>query len=338
MVAKKKILFLTTGLLMASILGGCARAVASNSEQRLKDKKVIKIGITQIVEHAALDSARAGFMEALKSKGYEDGKNIQIDYQNAQGDMPTTQTIAQNFVSQKEDLIFAVATPSAQSAFNATKDIPILITAVTDPVNAGLAKSLENSGTNVTGTSDNVPIEKHFELLKKLIPTASKVGILYNTSESNSEIQVDNAKKVAKDFGLVIITAGITNVNEVQQSLNSIIGKVDVLYVPTDNVVVSAMPLIADACFKKNLPIIGSEKGVISQGGLATMGIDYNKLGFQTGLMAVEVIEGKKPSEIPITMLKEMQLYINEDAAKKLNIKIPKDLVTKAEKVTGGVN
>ncbi|MGK0466957.1 ABC transporter substrate-binding protein [Clostridium sp.] len=338
MVAKKKISFLTAVLLAASILGGCAKTSGGNPDQKLNDKKVIKIGITQIVEHPALDSAREGFIEALKSKGYEDGKNIKIDYQNAQGDMPTTQTIAQNFVSQKKDLIFAVATPAAQAAFNSTKDIPILITAVTDPVNAGLAKSLENSGTNVTGTSDNVQIEEQFALLKKLIPSAKKIGILYNTSESNSEVQVNNAKKVAKNFGLEIVTAGLTNVNEVQQSLNSIIGKIDVLYVPTDNVLASAMPVIANACFKKNLPIIGAEKGIVVQGALATIGIDYSKLGFQTGLMAVDIIEGKKPSEIPITMLKDMQLFINEDAAKKLNIKIPQDLATKAEKITGGVN
>ncbi|MEK6264265.1 MAG: ABC transporter substrate-binding protein, partial [Clostridium sp.] len=248
------------------------------------------------------------------------------------------QSIAQNFVSQKQDLIFAVATPTAQAAFNATKDIPILITAVTDPVNAGLAKSLENSGTNVTGTSDNVSIEKQFELLKKLIPSAKRVGILYNTSESNSEVQVNNAKKVAENFGLEIVTAGITNVNEVQQSLSSIIGKIDVLYIPTDNVLASAMPVIANACFKKNLPIIGAEKAIVVQGALATIGIDYSKLGFQTGLMAVDIIEGKNPSELPITMLKDMQLFINEDAAKKLNIKIPQDLATKAEKITGGVN
>ena len=338
MVAKKKISFLTVGLLTALIFGGCASAPASNSQEKLKDKKVIKIGITQIVEHPALDSTKKGFIEALKSKGYEDGKNIQIDYQNAQGDMPTTQTIAQKFVSQKQDLIFAISTPSAQAAYNATKDIPILMTAVTDPVNAGIAKSLKNSGTNVTGTSDNVSIEKQFELLKKLIPNAKTVGILYNTSESNSEIQVENAKKVAKNFGLEIVTAGLTNVNEVQQSLNSIIGKIDVLYVPTDNVVVSAMPVIADSCFKKNIPIIGAEKGTITQGGLATIGIDYTKLGYQTGLMAVEIIAGKKPSEIPIATSTEMQLTINEDAAKKLNIKIPKELDAQAEKVKGGVN
>ncbi|MGV8980147.1 ABC transporter substrate-binding protein [Clostridium sp.] len=243
-----------------------------------------------------------------------------------------------NFVSQKKDFIYAVATPSAQAAFNATKDIPILITGVTDPVNAGLAKSLENPGTNVTGTSDNVPIEKQFELLKKLIPNAKKIDILYNTSESNSEVQVNNAKKVAKNFGLEIVTAGLTNVNEVQQSLNSIIGKVDALYIPTDNVLASAMPVIANACFKKNLPIIGAEKAIVVQGALATIGIDYSKLGFQTGLMAADIIEGKKPSELPITMLSDMQLFINQDAGKKLNIKIPQDLASKAENVKGGVN
>ncbi|KZL92456.1 ABC transporter substrate-binding protein [Clostridium magnum] len=338
MVAKKKVSFLISFLLAASVLGGCAKSAESTSQKTLKDNKVIKIGVTQFVEHPALDAARKGFIEALKSKGYEDGKNIKIDFQNAQGDMPTTQTIAQKFVSEKEDLILAIATPSAQAAYNATKDIPILITAVTDPVKAGLAKSLENSGSNVTGTSDNLPIEKQFELLKKLVPNAKRVGILYNTSENNSEIQVESAKKAAPSFGLEIVTAGLTNVNEVTQSLNSLMGKIDVLYVPTDNVVVSAMPLIANGCFSKNIPIIGSERGQVTQGALATTGIDYNKLGYQTGLMAVEIIEGKKPNEIPITMLKDMQLVINEDAAKKLNIKIPEDLNSKAEKVTGGVN
>lgn len=338
MVAKKRISFLISFLLAASVLGGCAKSTETSSQKSPKDNKVIKIGITQIVEHPALDAARKGFIDALKYKGYEDGKNIKIDYQNAQGDMPTTQSIAKNFVSQKEDLIVAIATPSAQAAFNATKNIPIVITAVTDPVKAGLAKSLENSGTNVTGTSDNVPIEKQFELLKKLVPNAKKVGILYNTSESNSEIQVEAAKKVAPSFGIEIVTAGLTNVNEVTQALNSLVGKVDVLYIPTDNVVVSSMPIIANECFKKNIPIIGSERGQVTQGALATTGIDYTKLGYQTGLQAAQIIEGKKPSELPITTLKEMQLVVNEDAAKKLNIKIPDDIISKAEKVKGGVN
>lgn len=337
MVAKKKISFLISFLLAASVLGGCAKSAETSSQKSLKDSKVIKIGITQIVEHPALDAARKGFIEALKSKGYEDGKNIKIDYQNAQGDMPTTQSIAKNFVSQKEDLILAISTPSAQAAFNATKDIPILITAVTDPVKAGLAKSAEKSGTNVTGTSDNFPIGNQFELLKKLIPNAKKVGILYNTSESNSEVQVEEAKKAAPSFGLEIVTAGLTNVNEVPQALSSLIGKVDVLYIPTDNVVASSMTIIANECFKKNIPIIGSERAHVTQGALATSGVDFNKLGYETGLQAVQIIEGKKPSDIAIAAPKNMELLVNEDAAKKLNIKIPDDINSKAEKIKGGV-
>lgn len=335
--AAKKFTNLIALLLSASILGGCASSTVAAPENSSKEEKKIKIGITQIVEHPALDSSRQGFIDALKEKGFEEGKNLEIDFQNAQGDQPTTQTIAQKFVKDKVDMIFAVATPTAQAAYNATKDIPILITAVTDPVAAGLAKALEKSETNVTGTSDNVPIETQFELLKKLVPNAKKIGILYNTSESNSEIQVNSAKAAAPGFGLEVLPVGITNINDIQQSLSSLFGKMDVLYVPTDNMVVSSMPIIADLCFKNNVPIIGSERGQVEQGALATTGIDYYKLGYQTGLVAVDVIGGKKPSEIPITTLSEMQLVINTDAAKKLNISVPDDIIDKAEKITGGV-
>lgn len=334
----KKLSILMTIILAVSILGGCVKSQGATSGSSKESNKVIKIGISQIVEHPALDSARQGFMDALKSKGFEDGKNIKIDFQNAQNDIPTAQTIAQNFVSQKMDMILAIATPSAQAAYNTTKDIPILITAVTDPVSAGLVKSLDKPGTNVTGTSDDLPIAKQFELLKKLIPDCKKVGILYNTSEKNSEIQVGNAKKAAPDFGFEIISAGITNVNEIPQSLDSLLSQVDALYVPTDNMVVSAIPLITSQAFKKNIPVIGSEKGQVEGGALATNGIDYYKLGFQTGLMAVDVINGKNPKDMPITTLEEMQMVVNTDAAKKLNISIPEEISSKAEKITGGVN
>lgn len=335
--AGKKLSILMALVLTVSILSGCGKSQTSTSSNSKGNNKVIKIGITQIIEHQALDSARKGFIDALKAKGFEDGKNIKIDYQNAQGDMPTAQTIAQNFVSAKEDLILAIATPSAQAAYNATKDIPILITAVTDPVQAGLAKSLEKPGTNVTGTSDDLPIAKQFELLKKILPNSKKVGILYNTSEKNSEIQVQNAKKAAPDFGLEIITAGITNTNEITQSLDSLLSKVDVIYVPTDNMVVAAIPLITSQAYKKNIPVFGSEKGQVQGGALATNGIDYYKLGYQTGLMAVDVINGKSTKDMPITTLQELSIVVNTDAAKKLKIAIPQEISSKAELITGGV-
>lgn len=335
---EKKLSIIMAVILTVSILSGCAKSQTTTSSKSEGNTKVVSIGITQIIEHPALDSARKGFIDALKSKGFEDGKNIKIDYQNAQGDMPTAQTIAQNFVSAKVDMILAIATPTAQAAYNATKDIPILITAVTDPVQAGLAKSLDKSETNVTGTSDDLPIAKQFELLKKLLPNSKKVGILYNTSEKNSEIQVENAKKAAPDFGLEILTAGITNTNEINQSLDSLLSKVDVIYVPTDNMVVAAIPLITSQAFKKNIAVIGSERGQVEGGALATNGIDYYKLGFQTGLMAVDVLNGKSTKDIPITTLQEMQMVVNSDAAKKLNITIPKEISSNAELITGGVN
>jgi putative ABC transport system substrate-binding protein len=334
----KKSSVLVALLLATSILGGCAKSqTAATAVSVQSEKKVVKIGVNQIVEHPALDSSRKGFIEALKSKGFEEGKNLEIDFQNAQGEPATAQTIAQNFVSKKKDMILAIATPSAQASYNATKNIPILITAVTDPVKAGIVKSLDKPETNVTGTSDNIPIETQFELLKKLVPSGKRVGIIYNTSEANSEIQLESAKKAAPSFGLEIATAGITNVNEIPQALGALLDKIDVLYVPTDNMVVAAMPLISSQCFKKNIPIIGSERGQVEAGALATTGIDYYKLGFQTGLAAVEVLNGKAPKDIPVTTLKDMQLVINTDAAKKLNITIPGDLNSKAEKVTGGV-
>jgi len=334
----KKISILTSLLLSVSILGGCSKTPAVSSDKSANKEKIIKIGISQVTEHPALDAARNGFIEALKSKGFEDGKNIKIDYQNAQGEIATAQTIAQNFVSQKEDLILAIATPSAQAAYNATKDIPILITAVTDPIKAGLTKSLDKPDTNVTGTSDDVSIEKQLELLKKLLPNSKKVGVIYNSSESNSEIQLENIKKAVPNFNLELVSVGVNNVNEITQALNSILDKIDVLYIPTDNLVVSAMPLISNTCFKKNIPIIGSEEGQVASGALATNGIDYFKLGFQTGLMAVEILNGKKVSQIPITTLSELSMVINIDAAKKLNINIPEDISNKAKKITGGVN
>lgn len=333
----KKISTLFAFVLSASLLGACSSPQVSTAVKSDKSEKTVKIGITQIVEHPALDSARKGFIEALKSKGFEEGKNLKIDFQNAQGEIATAQTIAQNFVSQKEDLILAIATPSAQAAYNATKNIPVVITAVTDPVKAGLVKNLEKPDTNVTGTSDNVPIEKQLQLLKQLVPNSKTVGVVYNTSESNSEVQIESLKKAAPDFNLQVVAAGVTNVNEIPQALNSMLGKIDIFYVPTDNLVASSMPIIVNQCYSKAIPVIGSEKGEVTNGALATTGIDYFKLGFQTGLIAADILNGKAVKDIPITTLSEMQIVINTDAAKKLNISIPSDLSSKAELVTGGI-
>jgi putative ABC transport system substrate-binding protein len=342
MVGIKKLSILLSSLLVVGVVGGCSTSKPTSASNGEKSKdKVLKIGITQILEHDALDAARKGFIKALEDKNYKDGSNIKIDFQNAQNDMPTTQTIAEKFVNDNVDLILAIATPSAQAAFNATqkakKDIPILITAVTDPVDAGLVKSLEKSENNVTGTSDAFPIDKQFDLIKKLVPQAKRVGMIYNTSEANSGLQVEEAKKAATNFGFEIVASGITSSNEIPQALSAIQDKIDVLYIPTDNMVAAAAPTITNILYAKNIPVFGSELGQVKGGAVGTAGMDYYKLGYETGLKAVEVLEGKKPSEIPVTILKESSIAINEDAVKKLNIKVPDDINSIAEKITGGV-
>ncbi len=327
-------------MLVLALMAGCTSSpVVESSENDTESpakKEIIKIGISQIVEHPALDASREGFIAALAEAGYKDGENIDIEFQSAQGEMANAQTIASSFVGSKKDMILAIATPSAQAAYNATKDIPIIITAVTDPLESGMVNSWEKTGTNVTGTSDMTPIKVQLELLKELIPSAKNVGVLYNTSEPNSEIQLRIIEENAPDFNLEIAKVGITTVNEIPQAAQELLSKVDVLYIPTDNMVASAMPLLVNESTEKNIPIIGSEKAHVEAGALATRGIDYYKLGFQTGLAAIEVINGEAPENMSIETLKDTQLVINEDAAKKLQIDISEKLRDSAELIKGG--
>ena len=341
MVGKRKLAMLLCTVLVGATLSGCGGTKTATSESgsdaNVASSDIKNIGIIQLVQHDALDSTNKGFVDALKEKGYEDGRNIKIEQQNAQGDMTNAQTIAKQFTDAKKDLIFAIATPAAQAVYNATKDIPTVFTAVTDPVAAEIAKDWKSSGTNLTGTSDKVPVEKQIELLKQLLPNAKTVGVIYNTSETNSVIQVNELKAAAEKAGLDIKEVGVTNVNEINQNLVSALGEMDVLYTPTDNTVASGYALVGKLCLDKNVPIIGAEEAVVDKGGLASIGIDYYKLGQEAGLKAVEILEGKKPSDIEITTLSEMSFTINTDVAKKLNITIPTDIDAKAKKVTGGV-
>lgn len=279
--------------------------------KEIKEPKNIEIGVTQIMEHPALDSARVGFEKALKDNGYGD---VKIDYQNAQGDFGTAQMIANSFAQGKKDLIYAISTPSAQAAYNVTKEIPILITAVTDVKAAGLV------GDNITGTSDATSIYKQLETITKILPNAKKVGIIYNTSEQNSQVQVASAKEESKKLGLEIIETGVTNVNDMAMGLDSLLDKVDVLYTPTDNLVVSATPLVLDKANRKNVPVVGCIEDQVAQGALITDTIDYEKLGYQTGEMAIRVLKGEEPKNMPVETLKNTQLIVNKKVAEKYGI------------------
>lgn len=327
----KKVLGIGLSLVLVLGLVGCgttqqASSGAASTGNVSTEKKEISIGIVQIVEHPALDSAREGFLETLKKNGYEEGKNLKIDYQNAQGDQSILQSIAQKFASSKLDLVLAIATPSAQVMASATQSIPILITAVTDPVEAKLVNSMEKPGTNVTGTTDMNPLKEQFDLLKKLVPQAKKVGVIYNAGEVNSQVQVKMAKVVAKNLGIELIEATVTTSADVLQASQSLVGKVDAIYVPTDNMVVSAAQSVVQVANKNKIPIIAGESSVVDKGGLATIGINYNNLGKQTGEMALKVLKGSKPQDMAIESQNQFDTVFNKEALTLLGIKVPDDL------------
>ena len=331
MIKKRKLSMLLCGILTMSLFMGCG----SNSESNNDDVK--NIGVLQLIQHSALDAANEGFVDALKEAGYEDGKNIKIEQLNAQGKIDTAQQIANQFVSSKKDLIFAIATPSAQAAYNATKDIPIVFTAVTDPVADSLVKSLDNSGNNLTGTSDMADIEEQLELYTKVLPEMKTLGIIYTTSETNSVNQVKLLKELAPKFGLTIKEIGVANINEINQNLTSAIKDIDALYAPTDNNVAASYELVAQIALSNNVPVLGAEPAVVEVGGLICKGIDYYELGKMAGDKAVQILEGKKPSEIPSETMPELAITVNTDAAEKLGVTIPDDVLKDANKVTGGV-
>jgi putative ABC transport system substrate-binding protein len=294
--------------------------------------EVFRIGVNQLVEHAALDASYQGFVDALAEAGYVDGEKIKIDYQNAQGDQANVNTIATKLVNDSNDLILAIATPASQAVANATKDIPILFTAVTDPVEAGLVADYNAPGGNVTGTSDLTPVKEQMELLTKLIPGAKKIAVLYSSSEVNSKIQADMAVEAAAAYGIEVIEATVSNTNEIQQVVESLVGKVDAIYAPTDNMIASAMPTVAMVANSNSIPVICGEGGMVEAGGLATYGIDYYELGRLTGKQAVKIIEGTADAAaMPIEYLsaEECTLTINEEVAEQLGITIPEDLIQK---------
>jgi putative ABC transport system substrate-binding protein len=303
------------------ILAGCG-----------KKEDVFNIGVNQFVTHAALDASYKGFVDALKDAGYIDGENIKIDLQNAQQDQATAVTIATKLVNDNNDLILAIATPSGQAVANATKDIPILVTAVTDPAGSGLVASNEAPGGNVSGTSDLTPINSQIKLLTQLVPTAKTIAILYCSSESNSKIQAEIAMEAAAEYGLTAIEATVSNSNEIQQVVQSLVGKVDAIYAPTDNVIAAGMPTVSLVANDNGIPVICGESGMVDQGGLATFGIDYYKLGRLTGEQAVRIIKGEATTDtMPIEYLpyEEYELTINQEVATKLGIVIPEDLQSK---------
>ncbi|TYZ25019.1 ABC transporter substrate-binding protein [Selenomonas ruminis] len=325
---KAKVLALGIATMLA------AGAMAGCGSEQSAGNKTYKIGVVQLVEHSALDAANKGFVDGLKERGFEEGKNVTFDQQNAQADQSNLQNIAQRFVSGKMDLICAIATPAAQTIANATKDIPILGTAITDYVGAKLVSNNDRPGTNVSGTSDMNPIKEQIDLLMKICPNAKTIGTIYCSSEVNSEVQVKAMKDYAESKGLTVKIATISTVNDIQQAAQSLAGEVDAFYVPTDNILASAMPNLVAITDAAKKPVFCGEPNMVKAGGLATYGIDYYKLGVQTGHMAADVLEGKaKPAEMPIQTAQDLKVVINKKNAAALGITIPADVLNGAEVV-----
>ena len=341
---KKKVLagIMTTAMIMA-MMTGCGSSdtakdtQASTGSETSADSSAAEsdytIGISQFAEHGSLDNCREGFLEGLKSAGIEEGVNLTVEYQNSQADTGTASTIADNFVSKNVDLICAIATPSAMSAYNSCLDseIPVVYTAVSDPVGAGLADEEGNSVGNITGTSDKLPVEEQLKMIRDLMPDAKKIGILYTTSEANSVSAIEEYKSLVKKYDFELVEKGITTTADVSLAADDLLSKVDCITNLTDNTVVASLPTILDKANEKKIPVFGSEIEQVKIGCLAAEGIDYIALGKQTGKMAAKVLKGEaKASEQNFETITEPGFYVNNKVAENLGITVPDDLANNA--------
>lgn len=309
----KKIAAVGSVLLM---LAGCGQ-VAHSEKSATKDAK--RIGILQYVEFETLDVAREGFVDELAKGGYKDGENILIDYQNAQGEQANLQSISEKLVKDN-DLVLGIATPAAQALANASTDVPVTFTAVTDPLSAKLVKSMEQPGANVTGTTDMAPTKERIALLKKVMPNLKMVGIMYTTNERNSEVQVKEAQKVFEQEGIEVITKGISSTNDVQDTARSLMNQTEVLYMPTDNLIDSSITLVTDLSKEMKIPVYAANADLVDKGALFSYGPDFEELGRQTARQAIRILKGEDVSKLSVETPENLTVKVNEKMAQWLQI------------------
>lgn len=318
---RKKLLALGLSVVLAgTMLTGCG-----GSEK----EEAVTIGIQQFAEHGSLDNCREGFLKGLEEEGYTEGENLEVKYENAQSDTGAASQIATNFLSEEVDLMCAIATPSAMACYNVAEEegIPVIYTAVSDPVAAKLADKDGKPVGEVTGTSDAYPYEKQLELIRQILPEAKKIGILHTTSETNSDSQLASYQKLAKDYDFEVVERGVSASADIPTATDSILKEVDCIVNLTDNTVVSSLPTILDKANEKNIPVFGSEIEQVKIGCLAAAGLDYMDLGEQTGKMAAKVLKGEKEaSEMNYEVITEPKIYVNEKVADNMKIKISDDV------------
>jgi len=311
--------------------------VALSFAQEKKAKKVFKIGVTQIVSHPALDADAKGFEKALADAGFKEGVDVTYDRQNAQGDMANAQTIAQKFLDAKVDMIHSIATPTSQAVVKTIKNIPVVFSSVTDPVDAGLVPKTSppgtKSGTNVTGVSDRWPVALQFERYTKFVPKAKKWGTIYNAGDANSMVHIKEMREAAKKLGVELIEATISTSAETMQAAQSLAGKVQAINITSDNTAVSAFEAIVKVCNEKKIPLFAGDVDSVPRGAIAAYGLDYFLIGLSAGKKAAQVLKGQKPGDVPWGPAEKFSLVVSEKAAKTQGVVIPPDLLKKADQV-----
>ncbi|ADZ67114.1 conserved hypothetical protein [Brucella melitensis M5-90] len=309
-------------MLLASL---AAAAIATTAQA-----KDVTVAVTAIVEHPALDAARDGVKDALAEAGYKEGENLKFIYQSAQGNPATAAQIARQFVGEGPDVIVPISTPSAQAVVSATRDIPVVFTAVSDPVGAQLVKDLKKPGGNVTGLSDMSPVVEHIKLIKEVMPNIKKLGYLYNSGETNSVSLLAALKEAAAAEGIEIVESAATKSAEVQGAARALVGRADAMYVPTDNTIVSALESAVGVAEESKLPLFTADTDSVKRGALAALGFNYYDVGKQTGAIVVKILKGEKPGDIAVDIAKGTDLVINLGAAKKMGVEFPQAVIDRA--------
>jgi len=315
---------------MRSLLIALAATVAIALPVRAEE---VTVAVTAIVEHPALDAARDGVKEALAAAGYKEGENLKFVYESAQGNPATAAQIARQFAGDAPDVIVPISTPSAQAVVSAIRDIPVVFTAVTDPVGAQLVKDLEKPGGNVTGLSDMSPIADHVALIKEILPNAKSIGYLYNSGEANSVSLLAVLKEEAEKAGVTVVESAATKSAEVQGAARALVGRADVIYVPTDNTIVSALEGAVAVAEESKLPLFTADTDSVSRGAIAALGFNYFDVGKQTGEVVVRVLKGENPGDIPVKVAAGTDLVVNKTAAGKMGVTLPESVLSRATRV-----
>lgn len=308
-------------------------AAASLAMATAAPAQTAKVSVTAIVEHPALDAVRDGVRDGLGEAGYKVGENLDFTYETAQGNAATAAQIAREFAGSGPDVIVPISTPSAQAVAAATRDIPVVFSAVTDPVAAGLVKTNEEPGGNVTGVSDLSPIADHVALIKEVVPSAKSVGFIYNPGEANSVVLLDLFKKVAGEEGLSVVEAPANKSAEVQAAARSLVGKADAIYVPTDNTIVSALEALVGVAEESDLPLFSGDTDSVARGTLASVGFNYYNVGKQTAEIVVRILKGEEPGTIPVTFASGTDLVVNKKAAEAMGVTLPQSVLDRASNV-----